>query len=86
MLFKKLRDSLANTTKALTGRIKALVKGRKIDAALWDEVEEILITSDVGVTAADDLARPMKVSSTSTVPPPAPKFTVPLSVMASRIR
>ena len=35
MFFRKLRDSLANTTKALTGRIKALVKGRKIDAALW---------------------------------------------------
>ena len=55
MFFKKLRDSLANTTKALTGRIKAIVKGRKIDAALWDEVEEILITSDVGVQAADEL-------------------------------
>ena len=55
MFFRKLRESLANTTKALTGRIKALVKGRKIDGALWDEVEEILITSDVGVVAADDL-------------------------------
>jgi fused signal recognition particle receptor len=55
MLFRKLRDSLANTTKALTGRIKALVKGRKIDAALWTDVEEILITSDVGVVATDDL-------------------------------
>lgn len=55
MFFKKLRGALANTTKALTGRIKAIVKGRKIDGALWDEVEEILITSDVGVVAADDL-------------------------------
>ena len=55
MFFRKLRDSLANTTKALTGRIKSIVKGRKIDGALWDEVEEILITSDVGVAAADDL-------------------------------
>ncbi len=55
MFFKKLRDSLANTTKALTGRIKALVKGRKIDDALWTEVEETLITSDVGVQAAEEL-------------------------------
>src|SRR5262245_5038537 len=55
MFFRKLRDSLANTTKALTGRIKSLVKGRKIDGALWDEVEEVLITSDVGVVAADEL-------------------------------
>jgi fused signal recognition particle receptor len=55
VFFGKLRDSLANTTKALTGRIKAIVKGRKIDAALWDEVEEALLTGDVGVTAADEL-------------------------------
>ena len=60
MFFKKLRDSLANTTKALTGRIKALVKGRKIDAALWEEVEETLITSDVGVVAADELVSAAK--------------------------
>jgi fused signal recognition particle receptor len=55
MFFKKLRESLSNTSKALAGRIKAIVKGRKIDASLWDEVEEILITSDVGVTATDEL-------------------------------
>jgi fused signal recognition particle receptor len=55
MFLQKLRDSLANTSKALAGRLKAIVKGRKIDAALWNEVEEILITSDVGVAAADEL-------------------------------
>jgi fused signal recognition particle receptor len=60
MFFKKLRDSLANTTKTLTGRIKAIVKGRRIDAALWEEVEEILLTSDVGVQAADELVAAAK--------------------------
>jgi fused signal recognition particle receptor len=55
MFFRKLRDSLANTTKALTGRIKALVHGRKIDEELWQEVEDTLIGADVGVEAAEDL-------------------------------
>jgi len=55
MAFSKLRDSLRRTSQALTGRLKALVKGRKIDAELWDEIEEVLITSDVGVEASDAL-------------------------------
>lgn len=55
MLFRKLRDSLARTTQALTGRLRALVKGRKIDPALWEEVEEILLTSDCGVEATTEL-------------------------------
>src|SRR5262245_39544273 len=55
MFFRKLRDSLANIIKAFIGRIKSLVKGCKIDGALWDEVEEVFITSDVGVVAVDEL-------------------------------
>jgi len=55
MAFQKLRDSLRRTSQALTGRLKALVKGRKIDATLWDDIEEVLITSDVGVEASDAL-------------------------------
>ena len=38
MAFQKLRDSLRRTSEALTGRLKALVKGRKIDAALWVQI------------------------------------------------
>ncbi len=52
---KLLRDSLRKTSRALAGRLKALVKGRKIEPALWDDIEEILITSDVGVQASDAL-------------------------------
>jgi fused signal recognition particle receptor len=55
MFFKKLKETLAATTKVLTGRLRALVKGRKIDAALWEEVEEILLTSDVGIEATTEL-------------------------------
>ena len=55
MPFGKLRDSLRKTSRALAGRLKALVKGRRIDASLWDDIEEVLITSDVGVEASDAL-------------------------------
>jgi fused signal recognition particle receptor len=55
MFFKKLKTSLKKTSDAIAGRLKAVVKGRKIDADLWDDVEEILITADVGVEAADGL-------------------------------
>ncbi len=55
MALAKLRDSLRKTSRALAGRLKALVKGRRIDASLWDDIEEVLITSDVGVEASDAL-------------------------------
>jgi len=55
MRLGSLRASLEKTSRALAGRLKALVKGRKIDDALWEDVEEVLITSDVGVEASDAL-------------------------------
>ena len=45
-------ESLARN---LAGRLKSLVKGRRIDESLWEDIEEILITSDVGVQASDEL-------------------------------
>lgn len=53
--FARLRSSLSKTSRALAGRLKSLVKGRRIDDSLWDDIEEILITSDVGVQASDEL-------------------------------
>jgi fused signal recognition particle receptor len=53
--FQKLKQSLSKTTQVLAGRMKALVRGRKIDQALWDEVEEVLLTSDVGPQATTEL-------------------------------
>lgn len=55
MLFKKLRESLKRSSAAIAGRLRAVVKGRRIDQDLWDDVEEILITSDVGVSATESL-------------------------------
>jgi fused signal recognition particle receptor len=53
--FDRLKQSLAKTTQVLTGRLKSIVVGRKIDAELWDEVEEVLLTSDVGPQATTEL-------------------------------
>lgn len=53
--FDKLKQSLSKTTDVLAGRIKALVVGRRIDDTLWDEVEEVLLTSDVGPQATEEL-------------------------------
>ncbi len=48
--FKRLRSRLKNTRERFAHRIDRLVLGRKvIDDDLMDELEEILITSDLGV-------------------------------------
>jgi len=48
-LFNKLKDGLAKTRNVFTKRVKELFTGRKIDEALLCELEELLITSDIGV-------------------------------------
>ncbi|MCQ1528028.1 signal recognition particle-docking protein FtsY [Lutispora saccharofermentans] len=48
--FKKLKDGLFKTRKNITDRLNSVVNSFKtIDEDLFDELEEILITSDVGV-------------------------------------
>jgi len=47
---ERLRDGLARTSTSLVGRIDTLLRGEAvIDAELLEELEEILITADVGV-------------------------------------
>jgi len=47
---ERLRKGLARTSSSLVGRVDALLRGgAEIDAALLEELEEILITADVGV-------------------------------------
>ena len=48
--FVRLRDRLSRTRKTFTGRLDDLLLGKKeIDENLLEELEEILITSDIGV-------------------------------------
>jgi fused signal recognition particle receptor len=53
--FDRLKESLAKTRKGFVERVETLFAGRKIDDATLEELEEILIASDVGAKAASDI-------------------------------
>ena len=56
--FKRLRQRLHKTRENFAGRVDRLVLGRKvIDQDLLDELEEILITSDLGVQTTQVLLK-----------------------------
>ena len=59
--FDRLKAGLKRTTDGLVGRIDALVLGKKeIDADTLEELEEILITSDIGVKTTVELIRSLE--------------------------
>ena len=54
--FKRLKQGLRKTQQAVTRRIDELTFGkREIDPALLDQLEEILLTADIGVATTDAL-------------------------------
>ncbi len=60
-LFERLKAGLKRTTDGLVGRIDTLVLGKKtIDADTLEELEEILITSDIGVKTTVELTRSLE--------------------------
>jgi len=55
-LFQRLQERLGKTRQGLLHRLDALFLGKKeIDAALLDDLEEVLITSDLGVATTTEL-------------------------------
>ena len=54
-LFDRMRAGLAKTQNALVGRIDALLRSRKVDAELLENLEEILIAADFGMQTTMDL-------------------------------
>ncbi|MEW6571610.1 MAG: signal recognition particle-docking protein FtsY [Nitrospirota bacterium] len=54
-IFTKLKEGLTKTRKNLVERMEAIFTGRKIDEATLEELEEILITSDVGMKAVSEI-------------------------------
>lgn len=55
-LFDKIKNGLAKTRKAVLGRMDSLLFGRiQIDAELLEEIEEILISADVGVKMTTEI-------------------------------
>lgn len=56
--FERLKQGLSKTSDALVGGIDRLLLGRKeIDADTLEELEEILISADIGVTTTVELVR-----------------------------
>jgi fused signal recognition particle receptor len=49
-MFRRLRERMSRTREALSGGMDRLFRGRKVvDAELLEELEELLITADIGV-------------------------------------
>jgi fused signal recognition particle receptor len=49
-MFRRLRERLSRTRETLAGGLDRLLRGRKeVDALLLEELEELLITADIGV-------------------------------------
>lgn len=60
-LFERLKRGLSRTSESLVGKIDALLLGKKqIDADTLEELEEILITADLGVPATVELIRTLE--------------------------
>ncbi len=58
----RLREGLEKTRTSFVSRLKSILfAGRKIDAALLDEIEEILLTSDVGLQTTEKLIDRLKI-------------------------
>jgi fused signal recognition particle receptor len=59
--FERLKSGLSKTHANLLGQIDSLVLGKKqIDADTLEELEEILITADIGVSTAVELIRTLE--------------------------
>lgn len=58
--FDKLKSGLAKTKKSLVERVETVLLNRKIDETVLDEIEEILISSDVGAEAASQIIAMLK--------------------------
>ena len=53
--FDRLKESLTKTRKGLVEKVESIFTGRKVDQTTLEELEEILIMSDVGTTAASEI-------------------------------
>lgn len=63
-IFKRLKSGLSKTRKLLSTDINELFAGnRKIDDELLEELEELLITSDIGIQTTMDLIQSISIKS-----------------------
>ncbi len=58
--FDRLKEGLAKTRDSFVGKLRMLLSGRTIDDALLRDIEEVLITSDVGVATSEKIIARLK--------------------------
>ena len=61
-LADKIKKGLTKTREKLTSELTSLFTGKKIDEALFEELETILLTSDVGISATTFLLDSIRAS------------------------
>lgn len=62
-LFDKLKQGLQKTRQGFVDKVEQLFSRRKIDEGLFEELEELLIMSDVGVHTATELVETLRRES-----------------------
>ncbi|MBQ5398344.1 MAG: signal recognition particle-docking protein FtsY [Ruminococcus sp.] len=71
-LFSKIKEGLKKTRDSVIGQIDSMLKSfTKIDEELFEELEELLVMGDVGVTTAQDICSRLRkrVKETGTTDP-----------------
>ncbi len=58
--FDKLKAGLTKTKKNIVERVETVLLNRKVDDSTIEEIEEVLITSDMGAEAVSDIIRLLK--------------------------
>ncbi|HPX97556.1 MAG TPA: signal recognition particle receptor subunit alpha, partial [Thermotogota bacterium] len=58
--FDRLKEGLKKTRDATFGKIKTLLAFSKIDAETLDQIEELLITSDISMNTTEKIIRGLK--------------------------
>lgn len=59
-LLTRWREGLSRTSKGTLGQLAALLSSREIHAALWDELEAVLIQADVGTATTSEVIRSLQ--------------------------
>jgi len=63
-LYQKLKDGLTRTRNNFTAKIDSILSlGRKIDDELFEELEEILILADVGISTTEKIIENIKIKA-----------------------
>jgi len=60
-IFSKLKEGLAKTRKGIADKVDQVLKAyKKVDEELFDEIEEILITADAGVSTTMEIIKRLR--------------------------